>query len=402
MEPAEKSDALARARAFARERHAEATEMLRELAAIGAPTRHEQARADWVCEWVFAQTGGEADVAIDDALNVVWHIPAPTHGLAPSHDPAPTRDSATDGALVISAHTDVVFDDERHVVREEAGRMYAPGVGDDTANLVVMLLVARDLWLSRSHLERDVIAVANSCEEGLGNLDGTKALYEREADRVGEHVAFDVHLGEVVGLAVGSHRWRLGVSCAGGHSYFDFGAPNAILELSRLIEGLYDLERGASTTVNVGRIEGGTTVNAIAASASALVEYRSTSEAELAAMRSGLESLVEAAMRPGVDVMLEEIGVRPGAAGVDERAQRALVSRALAAYRATCDETVEPESASTDANVPLSLGIPAICVGTVAGEGMHTRGEWVDLASLGRGLALAHLLVYGEAAPATP
>ncbi len=102
---AERSDGLARARAFARECHEEATLMLRELAAIGAPTRHEQARAAWVRDWVLAQTGGEADVAIDDATNVVWRIPAPTHGLAPSHDPAPTRDSATDGALVISAHT---------------------------------------------------------------------------------------------------------------------------------------------------------------------------------------------------------------------------------------------------------------------------------------------------------
>ena len=270
----------------------ELRQLIRDLCAIPAPSHHEEMRAAFIRDW-FVKNGAE-DVEIDEAKNVLCR-----YGV--------TEDNAV---VVLMAHTDTVFPDtEPMPFREEGDRMYCPGVTDDTAQLAVLMVCARYVFRNSLPVKTGILFVANSCEEGLGNLDGTKALYEREADRVGEHVAFDVHLGEVVGLAVGSHRWRLGVSCAGGHSYFDFGAPNAILELSRLIEGLYDLERGASTTVNVGRIEGGTTVNAIAASASALVEYRSTSEAELAAMRSGLESLVEAATRPGVDVTLEEIGV---------------------------------------------------------------------------------------------
>ncbi len=372
------------ARTFARKHHQEAIGMLRELASIGAPTRHEQARAEWVRNWIAAQTNGQADVRIDSATNVIWHIPA-------------GRKQDDDGALAISAHTDVVFDDEKHDVREEDGRMHAPGVGDDTANLVVMLLCARDLWQQRSLLIRDVFAVANSCEEGLGNLDGSKAFYAQEGSRVDEHVAFDCYLGEAVNGAVGSHRWRMSVQCAGGHSYFDFGAPNAIKEISTLISDFYALDRPEDTTVNVGCVEGGTTVNAIAAYASALLEYRSPNENDLAIMRKRLESLVARHEREGVTVELEVLGIRPGAGKVDAIRQQALLARALGAMRLTCGMDAKPESASTDANIPLSLGIPAICVGAVSGAGMHTRGEWIDIASLEDGLAFAHQLVWGEA-----
>ena len=375
------------ARTWAKSNHQEALDMLRELAAIGAPTRHEEKRAAWVYAWIMQQTGAAADVQLDDNANVIWHI-RPTERLSRE---------ARSNALVISAHTDVVFDDKSFEVREHDGRMYAPGIGDDTANLIVMLLCARDLARNRSKLSRDVYVVANVCEEGLGNLDGTKAVYEQLGHTVGEHVAFDCYLGEAINGAVGSHRWRVTVTCEGGHSYFDFGKPNAIHEMSKLLCDFYKLSRPEGMTVNAGVVEGGTTVNAIAAEASALLEYRSPNNRDLAIMQRKFEKLIAAHNSKNTSIGIELVGARPGAGHVDPDLKEALLARTRAAMRVACEQVAQPEAASTDVNVPLSRGIPAICVGAVSGAGMHTREEWIDMASVEHGLAFAWQLLWLEA-----
>lgn len=353
----------------------EEVELLRTLAQIPAPSGKEDQRAAFVLAWL--RGAGATCVEVDAHNNVLCWV----------------SESPDAGVEVFSAHTDVVFDDLTPLpLREEGGRMYAPGVGDDTANLVGLLMGTR--WLL-AHPElthgRSVLVVANSCEEGLGNLRGTRALYERYSNRIASHVVFDTTLGNVVREAVGSVRWRVSCDGPGGHSFKAYGAPNAIIELSRLICALdaMELPSVAVTTRNVGTVTGGTTVNSIAAHAEMLFELRSLNDACLKAATKTFEREVQAcqARAHGVHFAYEAVGERPASAlGVSPELD-ALVKRACSATRAaTGSDTVNIAPSSTDANIPLSRGIPAVCLGGVRGMGAHTRNEWIETASLEDGL----------------
>ena len=371
---------LAFARTFAQDSYEEELALLKTLATIPAPSGHEDERAAFVAAWL--RDAGCAQVEVDDAKNVLCYF---------GDSDAPELD-------VFSAHTDVVFDDLTPLpLREEGNLLYAPGVGDDTACLVGLMMVAKltahkpELVAQRS---RGMLVVANSCEEGLGNLRGTRALYERYGERIKSHITFDTYLDHVVTSAVGSHRWRVTCTCQGGHSWKDFGRPNAIVELAALIADLarIELPGEARTTWNVGTIEGGSTVNSIPEHASLLYEYRSTSEACLQQMRDAFLAVVDAHRRDGVALDAESVGERPGNGDVDPAALEALERRLCNAMQAVTG-TVDCHPSSTDANIPLSLGIPAACVGTVRGAQAHTRGEWVDATSLVDGLTLTAYLM---------
>lgn len=368
------------ARRYAMSCREEQIELLRELASIPSPTRHEGKRASFVRDWFVRQGADPQAVRIDDAGNVVMHI----------------ADDGVSDLAVFAAHTDVVFPDTQRIqVTERDGRMLAPGIGDDTANLVGLMLAARHMIQHGSSLRHGLLVVADTCEEGLGNLRGTKELFERYASRVRTFVSFDLYLGECVVHAVGSHRWRVRVITQGGHSWEDFGRPNALEVASRIVERLYALPHpdGARTSVNVGKMEGGTTVNAIASSAEVVLEYRSTSDEALAQMRSGLHEILESLRTSDVRIDVELLGVRPATGDVDPAVEAELIQAADDAIKLVAGEKVRHTASSTDANVPLSLGIPAITVGAVAGGLLHTRDEWVDESSLPRGLALTYALM---------
>lgn len=373
-------------RAFAQSVFEEEVELLRTLAQIPAPSGKENKRAAFVAAWL--REAGASHVEVDDQKNVLcWVSESPSAGIE-----------------VFSAHTDVVFDDLTPLpLRMENGRMYAPGVGDDTANLVGLLMGTR--WLlanPEATYGRTILVVANSCEEGLGNLRGTRALYERYGCRIASHVVFDTTLGNVVHEAVGSIRWRVSCDGPGGHSFKAFGTPNAIVELSRLICALDDLElpSDAITTRNVGTVVGGTTVNSIAAHAEILFELRSTSDACLSTARESFEQTIctfqSSGAHSGMHFATEVVGERPASAVTSNPALVALVEKACAATRAaTGSSEVNVAPSSTDANIPLSLGIPAVCLGAVRGKGAHTREEWIETASLEDGLVAILFMLSG-------
>lgn len=359
----------------------EAHDLLVNLARIPAPSHEELERAWFVREWLITQ-GIHAHV--DTALNAISSY----------------RTREFDKLAVFAAHTDVVFPDHRILpLHEDASRIWAPGVGDDTACLVCLLLayreIVRRLESGRLAQRHGIVMVANSCEEGLGNLDGTKALFSRIASRVGSYVSLDGYAPFVVDEPVGSHRWRVTCKTPGGHSYSDFGSPNAIQQMGAFIGDFYALRRPGEKliTVNVGRIEGGTTVNSIAQEARALVEYRSTSEDCLETMQRRLEALVEHRTGGSVSFALELIGVRPGMGPVPADAHEQLLSTCEQAVETTMGTQARRTSMSTDANVPLSLGIPATTVGVIRGGGAHTREEWIDTASLAPGVDCALALM---------
>ena len=376
------------AKAYAREAHEEELALLRELARIPAPTRNEARRAAFVRDWLLAAGARPEDVRIDAAGNVVLTLAGADRRRA----------------SLYSAHLDVVaMDEETLPFREDGERMYAPGVGDDTANLVGLLMAAKWLLSNKPQLKHDVLIVANTCEEGLGNLDGTRGLM-RDLDAAGIRIvsfaSFDLYLGQHITRAVGSHRWRVACRTRGGHSWEDAGQPSAIEALCRVVAGLYAISvpEGSKTTVNAGTISGGTTVNAIAAEAEALLEYRSASQESLAYMRKAFGRVLDDVRGDGVEVEAELIGERPASLATDPAGQEALVAAGDEAVRELAGTEPRHQESSTDANIPLSLGIPAHTLGAVRGALLHTRDEWIEKASLEPGLALILGTILGEAA----
>ena len=342
------------AKEYAREAHEEELELLRRLAKIPAPSGKEGKRAAFVKEWL--REAGADSAFIDPAGNVICRIEG-----ADRHT-----------ASVFSAHMDVVAKDEKTLpLREDKARIYAPGVGDDTANLTGLLMATKWILAHKPRLKHDIWVVANTCEEGLGNLAGTRRLIVdlKEAGlEVADFTAFDLYLGQHITRAVGSHRWRVEVETQGGHSWEDAGRQSAVESVCRVVEGLYaiPLPDKGKTTVNVGAIEGGGAVNAIASRASALLEYRSGD----------------------ADVEVKLIGDRPASLASQPEGQSGLVDLGDEAIRALGGVEPARQESSTDANIPLSLGVPAHTVGAVSGALLHTREEWIDKHSLEPGLAL--------------
>lgn len=371
------------ARAFAREHGGEALELLRTLGRIPSPTRDEGRRAEFVLSWLRAH--GATEAYVDGAMNVICPV---TRACA----------SGDDGSelVVFCAHTDVVFPDTNPLPLEERdGRIFCPGIGDDTANLVCLLMATAHLLAHPRPLPHGLLVVANSCEEGLGNLDGTKAVLARYGSRVRAFVSLDCSLPTLVTGAVGSHRWRVGVEAEGGHSWSDFGRPNAIVQLAGIIRDLVSLKLPsfARTTLNVGTIQGGSTVNSIPQHAEMLFEYRSTADEALAIMRRGFERVIDEHLSAGEQVTTELVGIRPSTGDVDPVAHEALIATCGDVMATITGEEPRRTSSSTDANVPLSLGIPAATVGTVVYRHSHTREEWVETASVEGGCAIALALM---------
>ena len=275
---------------------------------------------------------------------------------------------------------------------EEDGRLYSPGVGDDTANLAVLLYTAK-YYLSRGLRPKySIIFAANSGEEGLGNLRGIRQLMQDFGGRVREMVSFDGGYARICNKAVGSTRYRVSLRTEGGHSYSDFGNRNAIHLLSSLIGTLYAVKvpvYGESrTTYNVGGIQGGTSINAIAEDAQMLYEYRSDDARCLAEMKGLFDGIIAAYRHLCQELNVEVIGVRPCGGAVDAAAHQRLMERASDCIRRVCGKAPAYQSGSTDCNIPLSLGVPAVCFGAYKGDRAHTRGEWIELASLPAGFEI--------------
>lgn len=348
--------------------------LIRELCVIPAPSFREGRRAAFLREWLEAH--GAEGVTVDTAQNVVW----------------PMGNTEEGPLTVFMAHTDTVFPDlEPMPFREENGRYYCPGVTDDTAQLAVLLISA--LFFKKRLPKHGVLIVANACEEGLGNLKGSRAIVERYGSRMEALVTIDgTNLHEIVSKAVGSHRYRVTALTEGGHSFGDFGKPSAIHALAGLISELcrqpVPQEDGSKTTYNVGCISGGTSVNTIAQQAEMLYEYRSDSRACLSQMEAAFRTAVAQMEGEGVRFRVEKIGDRPCAGAVDPEKQQHLLQRAGETVRKVTGREPVFRSGSTDCNAALGAGIPAVCIGGCIGGGCHTREEYLELDSLADGCRL--------------
>ncbi len=348
---------------------------LKELAQIPAPSHHEERRAQWVKNWLEAH--GATGVYIDEAKNVVF----------------PFYAEDCNELTVFNAHTDVVFPDmDALPVHEEDGKLYGPGIGDDTANVIGLLQMAAMAIEMKLQPKKGILFLFNSCEEGLGNLKGTRQIMKDYEGRIVSWFAIDGGLDSYINKAVGSKRYEITVETEGGHSYGAFGNKNAIHYMAEMINSFYTLKVPAygKTTYNVGTIEGGTSVNTIAQQCKMLYEYRSDDIRGMSYMDKFFDSVIESYRNMGITVNVELVGDRPCMAeGVDMTAISKLVEDCGRVHGVE----MTAHAGSTDCNIPHSLGIPAACFGIYIGDGEHTRSEWLDIESTKLGIKILASLI---------
>ena len=356
--------------------------LLKELAVIPAPSHNEDLRAAFCKEWL--EENGAQGVYIDSAKNVIF----------------PLCCDGCDEITVFMAHTDVVFPDTEPLPLSCDDKcIYAPGVGDDTVSVVMMLMTVK--YILKNHLKptSGVLFVANSCEEGLGNLKGSMQIMKDFEGRIKELYTFDGRYDHVVDRCVGSYRYEIECETEGGHSFGSFGNANAIVELSRLISDLYAIEipenGNSKTTYNVGRIEGGTSVNTIAQYAKMLYEYRSDDVVCIRKMTDLFERAIDAANARGTATFrVKTVGIRPcGSEDLDHEHHERMLSLASRISEKHSGMECVRRSGSTDCNSPMSVGVPAVCLGSYYGGGAHTREEYLEIGSLEPGMKIVSEMI---------
>jgi acetylornithine deacetylase/succinyl-diaminopimelate desuccinylase-like protein len=384
------SQELRRAFAHIDSRLEKITEEQIRICSIPAPPFGEQQRAEYLKERFLEL--GLVDAHLDEEGNCV--------ALRKGHSAAPL--------LVVSAHLDTVFPvGTDFTVHRAGGKLLAPGISDDGCGLVALLAIAEMLDTTGIETEGSILFVGTVGEEGEGNLRGVRHLLTQSewGNHIDAFISFDgPGIDRITNRALGSRRYRVQLRGTGGHSWGDFGAANPVHALGRAIAKLasYPAPREPRTTFNVGRIEGGNSVNAIPQVAAMDVDLRSASAPELLkldaffrrAMREAAED--ENAVRRNGDRPLELkvvlIGERPSG---ETPADADLVSLAWEATEALGAKPRFDQS-STDSNLPISLGIPAITLGAGGTSGnSHTLEEWYDPRDRDAGLKRALLVILG-------
>lgn len=362
-----------------------------EMARIPAPPFGESARAAWLVER-FREVGLD-DVRIDDVGNVFGVHP----GFGRRY-------------VALSAHIDTVFPANTPLnIRQQGTRLYGPGVSDNGAGVTAMLAIAALLRAVRLRHALPFVFIGNVGEEGEGDLRGMRHIFStpRWKDSIAYSVVLDgAGADTIVAEALGSRRFEVIVRGPGGHSWSDFGAPNPVVILARAIDAFVatPVPTAPKTTFNIGVIRGGTSVNSIPESASMKVDIRSTSMAEMEKLEQALRLALNRAMedetmtaemrsttqrRPsGLNCEVVVIGSRPAG----ELAAGARLLQVVRAVDAQLGNVAQVQRASTDANIPLSLGLEAVAIGGGgSGGGAHTLQEWFD--SSGRELGLKRILL---------
>jgi tripeptide aminopeptidase len=290
-------------------------------------------------------------------------------------------------AVVLAAHLDTVFPEGTDLTIHQRGdTLRVPGISDDCRGLAVLLAVARALDLAKVETTGPILFVGTVGEEGAGNLRGVRYFFDQApSGSVDFFLAVDLARTELASVATGSNRYEYLITGPGGHSFNAFGMPNPIHAMGRAIARIADTKVPPTpkTTFNVGVVRGGTSVNAIADTASFLVDLRSESAAELARLDSTVQQIVEAAVAeerrrwPGSAVPIaltrRTIGLRPAGSTPDS----SLIVRVALEAAARLGITPDAGPHSTDANIPISRGIPAIAIGHGGmSGGEHSLSEW--------------------------
>lgn len=357
-----------------------------EVTGIPAPPFAEHNRAEWLRKRFIEL--GLVDVQVDEIGNVV--------GLRPGAEGKPKH------VLAVTAHIDTVFPEGTPIkTRKDGDRLYGPGISDNGAGLIGLLATVEALKAADVKTQMAILFVGNVGEEGEGDVRGMRHLFgdSKWSDAIDYTLVLDgAGTDSIVTQALGSKRFQITVNGPGGHSWSDFGLPNPIVALARAVDEFsrISVPSDPKTTFNIGMISGGTSVNSIPESARMKVDLRSASSEEISKLEKQLrqaldDSVMETSMSPkrrrdGTPVLSYEmklIGNRPAA-------ELKPNSRLLAVVQAVDQQlgnTARLQRASTDANIPLSMGKEAVAIGAGgAGGGAHTLHEWFDTSTREVGL----------------
>lgn len=335
---------------------------------IPAPSFQEEKRASFIRQMFAAEQ--LSDICLDKAGNILARIAG----------------RGREKPLIVSAHMDTVFPLDTDLrIRQDNGLVHGPGLGDNSMGVAALFGLIWSLRERQIPLPGDVWFVANVCEEGLGDLRGMKAVVDRFGPDVHAYLVLEgLALGHVYHRAVGVKRYRVTARTAGGHSWSDYGQPSAIHELAKLVVALASLSLPAQprTTMNIGKIDGGTSVNVIASQASFELDLRSEGPQALADLIAAAERLIQHANRPGVNIEAQVIGQRP-AGQIPANHPLVLLARDCLREQGLDAGLI---SGSTDANVPLSKGYPAIVLGVTTGGSAHTVHEYIHTGPVAPGM----------------
>jgi len=339
------------------------------IAAIPAPSFGEAERGAYIAKQF--QDAGLRDVVLDGAGNV--------RGVYAQGAPAPL--------VVVEAHMDTVYPKEAHQApRRDGSRLLGSSVRDNSAAVAALITLARAMRDTGVSVPAALEFMSATGEEGLGDLRGIRHRLPPEERRPDAVLIVDGPMGQIVHQGIAVRRFAVRFETAGGHSWGDFGAPSAVHHLASVIHALAQtsLPSDPKTTLNVGVIHGGTSVNAIAAAAEIQVDFRSVEARRVDELAALLDRLVRAEEAHGVRATTTVIGDRPGGR---IPADHPLVAGIRAVHQA---RGLDPKlsASSTDANIPLALGIPAVTIGVSGGGQVHSPAEWLDTTSLAPGLHL--------------
>lgn len=348
-------------------------QLIIDIQQIPAPTFQEAKRAAFIEAQM--RKIGLVDVIQDDTFNVFGRYPH-----SDSNDLPP---------VIVSAHSDTVFPMETDLsCKRENGRLHGPGIGDNSTGVAGILFLAQLLVAQKVVIKRPLWFVSNVGEEGLGDLNGMKRVVDQFGGEAIYLVVEGGLFGQISHRAIGVRRYKISVRADGGHSWGSFGRSSAIHELGHLVAQIAEISvpPRPKTTFNVGVIEGGTSINTIAQYAHMLVDLRSENAENLDQLVSTVQALVDQAeKRSGKSVRfsMEQIGNRP--AGQLKRAHQ-LVQQAADALRQVGVKKPVFIASSTDANIPLSKGYAAVCIGLTESNFAHRLDEYISTEQLPRGI----------------
>ena len=343
-------------------------ELAIQIQQVAAPTFEEKRRAEFVRD-LFVQEKLK-DVSMDSVNNVYARL-------------AGKRNSKP---LIVSAHMDTVFPSETslHMTREE-DRIYGPGIGDNSLGVAALFGLSWMIRERKIELKNDVWFVANVCEEGLGDLRGMKAVADRFGENVKAYLVIEgMSLGHIYHRAIGVRRYRVTAKTAGGHSWSDYGQPSAVHEAAKLVTQIASLSVPVipRTTLNVGKISGGTGINVLASEATFELDLRSESMDTLNGLVRQVEGMIRSTNKEGVKIEYELIGQRPAGEIASDHSLIRLAGECLREQGLKAELT----SGSTDANIPLSRGYPSVVLGVTTGSGAHTVHEYIDVGPVEKGM----------------
>ncbi len=368
---------------FSENKFDEVLKLHHELCLISSPSHFEDERAKYILKYL--KDAGIDNAYIDEAKNVICMLGEPSQKM-----------------VAFMAHTDTVFPMETPLNYIDDGeKIYCPGAGDDTASLAGMLICIKYMAENNIVPKKQLMFVANSCEEGLGNLKGARQIFEDFGDKIEYLYTFDARPTDVINKSVGSHRYKITALTEGGHSFSAFGNRNAINVLAGIIREIYEIEipktDNSHTTYNVGTIEGGTSINTIAQNATMFCEYRSDDAKCLEIMEKKFNDIFKKAKKECTELKVEVVGNRPCmSTEMDMNKLREIVNRAKEIQSKHFLVNVEEKSGSTDCNIPHSMAIPAVALSNYNGGQTHTREEWVEKNSFKAGLKVTMELILTE------